>query len=117
MKKIIFLVLFILLMPVSASAWVKVVICDPESAANVTVSNDKGKWLGFSAKTKSGEIIDFEPHKLNYLTGIGTVADGNNYYFNNDNIVKVRASTWKNYNNSSELMEGRLSDTGWVSCE
>ena len=72
----------------------------------------KGKWLGFSGRTSSGRIIDYPPVKI----GSTSISEIFVLGSRGRQISEVRASTWKNYNRKTNLMERRIEDTGWVRC-
>lgn len=110
----IFLSLFFIVFSQSTYAGIVIAACDSKGSAQVVYSLAKGKWAGFSGKTKSGEIIDHAAIKLKI---VGVVGSGS-YRFvlkTRDKIVAVRASTWDG--KDGRLMSGRRDDTGWVSCK
>ena len=98
--------------------------CSPEiGTVTVVLSKAKGKWLGFSGRTSSGEIVDYPPVKMSesgmLVTMIGLGTNGGQVFElgqRGRELSEVRASTWKRYNEKTSLMEARIEDTGWVSC-
>lgn len=116
MKKIYVLTLVILLFSSSTyAAKITIGACDPSGNALVVLAGADGKWLGFSAKTNKGEIIDLTPV---LIKDVGWAGSGSkNFSFSGyKGIVSVRASTWKSFDKKSNSMETRLDDTGWVAC-
>lgn len=83
--------------------------------AVVVLLNASGNWIGFSAKTSSGEIIDVSPQKFAKFE-VKSGARQFKFGSNND-VVEVRSSTWMNFNKKTNLMEQRMDDTGWVECK
>lgn len=79
------------------------------SSAAVSAVGVKGKWLGFSVKTSSGEIRDVSPVKVS----LGGMYQGR-FRFNGKDVVSARASTWDKKKGNG--MQGRRDDTGWVNC-
>jgi len=109
MKKIISLFMLIMLFSVYSYAKGIKVTCFSNGSTNITYIAVKGKWIGFSAKTNSGRIIDEPPKKVSI-----TKTGGENINFPSG-ISAVRSSTWKAYKNGS--MQTRYNDSGWVSCK
>ncbi len=83
--------------------------------ATIVLQRANGKWLGVSAMTDSGKILDFPPRKVKEL---GTLGIGSHKvtFGGSSSVEQVRASTWSNFNDKTGLMEERLDDTGWVDC-
>jgi hypothetical protein len=95
---------------------IDVTACDARGGtAAVVIAGAGGKWVGFSARTSSGKIIDVPPVKKSKF---GWAGSGSRMFrFGaNKNVTEVRSSTWKRYNKKTNLMEERMDDTGWVSC-
>ena len=96
---------------------IQIAACDARSGvAVVVIAGAGGKWVGFSARTSSGKIIDIPPVKESEFGWAGS--GSHKFYFGaNKNVTEVRSSTWKRYNKKTNLMEERIDDTGWVSCK
>lgn len=100
----------------SYSGQVSIPACDARSGnATVVLAGVKGKWVGFSARTGSGVIIDLSPEKVKDFGGFGS--GSKIFHFGgNKGVTSVRASTWADFDKKKNLMEDRKDDSGWVSC-
>ncbi|MBM9518739.1 hypothetical protein JWG39_02760 [Desulforhopalus vacuolatus] len=100
----------------ATAGMIDVTVCDARGGtATVVIANTDGKWVGFSARTSSGEIIDIPPIKKSKF---GWVGGSHMFRFGaNKGVTEVRSSTWKSYNKKTNLMEERIDDTGWVPCK
>jgi hypothetical protein len=110
MKNVLVIILTIISLSTIAHAEMKIAACGNGSAV-VTWANAKGKWIGFSALTNSGKIIDVAPVKMPNF-GIG---GSKSFSFRGAGVTEVRSSTWKDFKKG--LMVDRLDDTGWVRCK
>lgn len=101
---------------IANAGMINVIVCDArDGTAVVVIAGAGGKWVGFSARTSSGKIIDIPPVKKSEFGW----ADSGSHMFRfgaNKNVIEVRFSTWKRYNKKTNLIEERIDDTGWVSC-
>ncbi|OJF67630.1 hypothetical protein BK026_01855 [Alteromonas sp. V450] len=98
------------------SGQVSIPACDARSGnATVVLAGVKGKWVGFSARAGSGEIIDLPPEKVK---GFASFGSGSKifHFGGNKGVTSVRASTWADFDKKKNLMEDRKDDSGWVSC-
>ena len=117
MIRIAFMIFFALITSDVFAAPITVLGCSARTGqAVVVLSMAEGNWVGFSARTSSGEIIDVPPVPKSKFGIAGTGSHQFRFKANKE-IVEVRSSTWKNYNKKTKLMEGRLNDTGWVGCD
>ncbi len=108
MKKILILCGLILTTGTANAGQLVITSCSGDSAS-INAVGVKGKWLGFSVKTSSGEIRDVSPEKLNF----GGLYQGI-LRFNGNNVISARASTWDKYKNGK--MVNRREDTSWIVC-
>ena len=86
-------------------------VCTKAGTLNAIVTASSAeKYAGASLKTNKGKIVDLKPRSLR--VGSNTLMWT---FVGRFDISQYRISTWRGMGGG--LMKGRVSDTGWRSCQ